>query len=846
LWGRRGGAALAALGAAAGAALLATVLAAGVAVEDQSLQQGITRVPEGERAARVVWGGIPTDAADRFRALDRGAAGALANATGRRPTAFMLYREWRIRGDLVDLGAGDHLERWVRLRSGRLPKTCRPERCEVVQLAGGGRLASAPGLRLVRVGTGSLRSRAPFGDLVTSETSTSILAYSQRYHRPAAPPFVLAEGVAATARIKYLADDYRSYSWVVPLRSGMLHPWSVDRFEQALTTARSRLAARSHFFSLTAPEAELDSAQRTGRVGGRRLFLLGGEAAALLLAFSVLTASALRRSAEIGRRRLTWLGARRWQLALETLTDVLALAVVGTIVGWLAGAAPAALVARHLGSDAGGILAHSLIAPTGIAVAAALAIAAAVVLLATLAVPAVRLGATSLNVLDVAAIGAVVAIVVALSRGSTDTSALADTSGTRTTLLLLPALFAFVAAVVAARAVGVLPRVLERLARRGPLPSRLALLSLARNPGRAAAAVGFLVVSVGLALFAGVYRSTLLQGQRDEAAFAFPRSVVVAEDYSQLVPVLRAAPMARYETHGRVDAVIRQSGDVPGLGSSAFTLLGLSAPTLPTIAGWRGDFSSNSLGALAEKLEVDGPSALRTVRVPASARQLELPADVRATVGVRAQIIGRDGRLVTVPLAAAGPRRLAGSIPRDARGGDLIAFAFEPRNSRLSLGANSVRGRRPFEPGAVVLGIPRVIESTGSRRLRVDYSSWTGTDGVAAHARGGRASLRFLVTPELDTRFRLRQPLEGRALPVVVSPRLAAAAGPDGILPLDVEGERLVTRVAGTASRFPGTSGDFVVADPIHDAPVEPTAPTEPVSPTRQHLGMPRKTRRSR
>ena len=36
---------------------------------------------------------------------------------------------------------------------------------------------------------------------------------------------------------------------------------------------------------------------------------------------------------------------------------------------------------------------------------------------------------------------------------------------------------------------------------------RLATLSLARNPGRAAVAVAFLAISLGLALFASVYRS---------------------------------------------------------------------------------------------------------------------------------------------------------------------------------------------------------------------------------------------------------------------------------------------------------------------------------------------------
>src|SRR5439155_1339116 len=98
-----------------------------------------------------------------------------------------------------------------------------------------------------------------------------------------------------------------------------------------------------------------------------------------------------------------------------------------------------------------------------------------------------------------------------------------------------------VAAVVAARAgspAGAVIahglRALGRAGRRGPVALRLAALSLARNPGHAAVAATFLVASLGLALFASTYRSTLLQGQRDEAAYAAPAPYVATEDLAQL------------------------------------------------------------------------------------------------------------------------------------------------------------------------------------------------------------------------------------------------------------------------------------------------------------------------
>src|SRR5581483_7473557 len=68
-------------------------------------------------------------------------------------------------------------------------------------------------------------------------------------------------------------------------------------------------------------------------------------------------------------------------------------------------------------------------------------------------------------------------------------------------------------------------------------------------------------------------------------------------------------------------------------------------------------------------------------------------------------------------------------------------------------------------------------------------------------------------SPEIDTYFRARQPTDGRPVPVITTPRLAAAAGPGGILPVEVTGQRVLTRVVGTAQRFPSTDGDFVLAD---------------------------------
>ena len=70
----------------------------------------------------------------------------------------MLYRETTVAGDFAGLGGVEGLGRWVELRTGRLPRECRPRRCEVVRLRGEGRLPAPLGLRLVEVGEAALTS----------------------------------------------------------------------------------------------------------------------------------------------------------------------------------------------------------------------------------------------------------------------------------------------------------------------------------------------------------------------------------------------------------------------------------------------------------------------------------------------------------------------------------------------------------------------------------------------------------------------------------------------------------------------------------------------------------------
>ena len=811
--------ALVGIGVLAGSAVLAAVLAGSLVTRDRALARETEQILVGDRTVRVAWfGATGTDIGDWHR-LDRTVSPALRRLGAGSPIAVMLYREAQIRGHLVDLRAVNGLGRWVNLRSGRLPRTCVPsKRCEVIRVLGTGPVPSTPDLRLVQVGTATLRPDAPFASFIKRAENGGVIREAVAYHRPPQPPMLLAEGVAALSRTKELETFYRSYAWLVPIGPGDVHPWAIDRFAADVARIRSEITARSDSFEVVAPTEELRTASGAGKASARRLLLLGGEAATLLLAFTILAAASLRRDVEAAWRRLSWFGASRWQLVLFSLAESAAVAAAGTLAGWAVGGAIGAVVADRAGSPAGGILAHSLVSARGLAAGLALAAGATILLFGALRSGGVRLAGLSLSPIDVAALGALGTVLIGLMRGHADAAELAAGGGTGGFLILLPALIAFVAAVVAVRTLVPLLRLAGRLGRQGSVALRLASLSLARNPGHAAIAATFLVVSLGMALFAQTYRSTLARGQTEQAAFAVPADVVLREDLSQLVSVPQVAPLSAYRKLGRgiePVPVLRAEGDAGRLETSeGVTLLGIPAGDLPRIDGWRSDFSATPLQELARRIEPEQPVALQGVRLPRDATALELGARMHGRdIGLRAIVESRIGEFDVIELGqTSGSRPLRARVPAHLAGGRLVSLELDQLNGGRA-SANAGTGIQPVSEGTLTLGPLRVRTPSGERTVPIDWGSWIGR-AAEVTSLGTTADVRFQLTTDVTGELRPRQPTDGQPVPALVSPPLAAAADADRLLPLRVAGVPITVKVVGTVKRFPSvTDSDVAVAD---------------------------------
>jgi len=787
-----------AIGIAVGAAVLALTAVGSGAVQDRAVQRGLAQLQPSDRAIQAVWSGVPAQSNLSLRQLDTLAREALQPVLHQAPFRIAVFRQATWGGAFVNLGAVDGLGRWLVLHSGRAPRPCRPNDCELIQIGGAPVAPRLPFLHVV--GRATLRAGAPLSAYFGGAGESR-------------PPILLADGVVPFSHtpLPDAALIARTYGWIVPVTPGSIHDWELASLGTRLDRAQAKLERASDIFGISAPTDTLASVRATGRVAGERLLILGGDAAVLLLGFAVLASSRLRRDHRAVRRRLTWNGARPWQILLVAATEVAGITFVSSLAGWAAGSGAGLLLARHLGSPGLLVVEHSVLTARAFGIAAGLAVVTALVMLAALRTETLAFGGLTISAADVAALGALGAVLLALARGKADAGTLAAGNGTGVLLLLLPGLVLFVLAVAVARLLAPMLRLLEWTGRRAPAPVRLALLSLARSPGQVLLSVVFFVLSVGVALFAIAYRSTLERGQSEQARFAVPAPYVLQENLQQLVSVQQAAPLARYAALGRVTPVLRDTGYVSEGGGRDFTLLALPAAALPRIGGWRAGFSSDSPRTLAKLLRPPRTPRLRGLALPAGATRVTLPVTVSGDrLGLTLVVLDPRGDYTTLGLGehGRGAHMLSVPLPPSARGGRVVALRLS-----FPVVAAFVAGHRDSGTTLSVsdasTGVLRLGRLRAGATELAPFRNWVGSGGI--RNRGG--SLHYVLNRAADSILRPREPLEGLPVPIVATPAIARAAGPGGLVPLHVEEQTIEAQVVGVSRYFPSVDGDAVVAD---------------------------------
>ena len=789
--------ALVAIGTAIAAGALATILAARVVVEDRALADDVAAFPANQRVVAVSW--VGNDAAD-LNALDGEARRALVPIGMGRPTRAVVFRTRQVGDELVRLAALDDLDEFVEVRSGRAPPPCRPTNCELVALDAPSKALAARGFSVV--GRVTERAGVPLAALVGSRTPGERL--------------LLANGVEGLAAQSVVGNLFRTVTWLVPLDGRNLDASNLGEFERRITRANTNLRLRSAGFGVRAPLEELAVAGRKARLASRQGLLVAGQFVALFLAFAVLAAARIRRDARETRYRLRRFGALRWQVLAETVAHAGIVVVPAVVVGWLAGIALGWGIAAVADRPASSVLGRSSMSGVGLGLGLALAAVAVAAIVVTVRARSIEIRGLRLTVADVAAIGAVAVVVAAFGFGQTDADSV---EGTGALLLLLPVLIAFAASVVVARLLGPAFRLAERVASKTRVPIRLALLSLVRNPGPAAFAVVFLVVAVGLAVFAETYRATLAANQRDTAAFSVPLDYVVRRDAVRGRALGGPVPLADFYAGRTPVGVVRRKGDAPSLNrTERLTVLGLPAAALERLR-WRDDFAADSRQELARTIGAGPRAGLRGARIPRGTRELVFPTRVEGDeIQITAAFRRPDGGFDQLELR--GSRTSAARtvrLPAGVAGGTFVGLtlAFPPNEAFTAAHRATGTTAAPdlFVRGVLRLGVPLARGRDGPRPLLVDYREWIRPDGADTGGSRRSLTLRYLLTQERTFRIRPRQPTDGHPIPVIASASLAAAAGDGAVLPVDVGDAEIDVSVAATAERFPTVRGDVLVAD---------------------------------
>jgi hypothetical protein len=794
-----------AAGVAVATLVVSGILGGGLITGDLSQRDNLAALPEASRAFQVTM--LGTAPGGELAAADRTARSALAPLSPAPPVRSVVLRETNLAGRGAVLAAVDGIDRWVALTEGRLPRGCTGARCEVVQVAGPpASPAPVPGATLVVVGAGKATNPLPFGrDRLRSDT-----------------PLFVASDTAALSRLPGVDFVYRSTTWTAPLEPDRLHSWQVPKLlDDTAAAARSIESVGTSDLQLTGPTREILAARTAGRAATQRLGLLGAAGVALVLAFAALAASMLRGDHDADRERLTRRGATRRQLAVFAFVDRAWISLVGTVAGAAAGVGLIAAIAGATHRPVGGVLRHSLLSGRAVALVAGLWLVSTLVLMVAGSGPAEGIRVGALRLTDVVVIAAIGAAVLSASRGSASAAELA--SGSFDPLLVaLPIVACLIAGAVALRLTGPLVRWCERrFADTAPLALRLALVAQARRPRRVAMSAAFVVVAVGLAIFATGYAATLAQGQRDQATFAVPLDASI-EAGPDLVSPLDVADLEQFQTVGRSAVpILRTPASITGVRSQPIdvTLLGVPADLVETFPRWRHDTSATSRADLATAIRGEAWKPLSGVQIPADATALELqtnrvgaPMDmllvVRRGLGSAQQIA-----LGTVPK---GEGSVSAAVPAHLRGAKILAIRLGlSAAQQINSGHAEAEGR-----GADVLtgslGLGTVTATTPSGPVALTgFDEWVGRGAALSVITADGPHWSYKLAAGQEAIIRAEHPSDQAPVPVVVSDDIARAAGDGTELTIAAgAGRRIRGRIVAAANRFPTIrSGGFAIAD---------------------------------
>ena len=792
------------LGVALAVALLVVARAQGELVAARSAGVAVAQLPPGERSLAVSYNGF-LDAREQAQ-IGNDVQRRLAPLSQGRPQPQLLFREISDnRGSTFFVGATDGLASHVRLKEGRLPTSCTPTRCELVrvEVPGAPTVDPDPTLGFVVVGT---------------VERTDPLLLSGTFNTGAGVPLLLGDGVAAVGANAALDAFGRTYGWVAPIDLQRVLREGVPGYLRQSAAAFDLLFHDRMGLILTTPDQALLSAQSRADRSGRRFALLGAFGSVLLLGFAALAAAGMRPRHEQLVGLLRQRGARPSTLVGVTVGELLAVVLLGAVLGVAGASTWAAIEARNAGLTASGLTRHAAEATLPaliVLMAGSVALCAWILLSRRPSRRAVE------RTLDVVVVGAIAMAWLLLARGGVSTKTL--DRGVDPVLVALPALMSVAVAALAARLWSSLSPTVARLVPSNAFASRLALLGGTRRILRPAATAGFVAAAVLAVVFAAAYGSTLAQGAQDQAAFGVPLDVRLTAGPSGQVPsdVVNLASL-NASTGSRTYGVVRASAavHVSAVSTTPVTLLGLEPNAIRDVRRWGRTVGVSDPDRSAALLGSTGAEADRSGQVPKDARNLVIPltggsapGEVSLTLWTQTD----DGRETSRPLALDG----------DALTADLTGLPAGSRWSAITVReAPDYATRHQHALGESGLGVEALVGSISMGSPHVDGrevsweaggqgtggEGWAGWQGSGGEVVTAADSLR--VAYKLDGTQVVITPKPGPTPVAVLTDPQTAAAADHGTLRLGLAGDAVISvRVAGTLTRFPTVGERFVLFD---------------------------------
>jgi hypothetical protein len=773
----------------AGIALVVAVpiASSGLAAEvrAQSITRTINELSPADRALLVTLEGDTAGAAGGR--IDHTMRTQLARLTGFTPRREMQFRRLVTGGQQYILGASDRLPGAVRVTSGRLPQTCTPRHCEVVQLGASITPALAVAVRSIGVSVvGSVTRTDP--ELFTGQLD------------PGNAQLLLGADVGAMNHLAKLSLFSRFLAWTAPIDAARVTSLGVPAYVGLGADVDAALVKSVYSAVFIRPDQALIDADQRAQVSTRRFGLLAGLAAALLLGFAVVAAGGLRRETALLVSVLRRRGASAGQIGVVVAGQAVLASLAGAILGTAIGATTVAIVA----DKESGATAVSDATRDAAPAAAILCGLAGLVVTAVLLWPDAR--ARGLwRTLDLLALFSLGAAVLAVQRGRSDLS-----SGSDPLVVALPVLTALIAGLVAARLWSPLAQAAAWLLPRGSVAGRIGLLGLLRRPLRPAATVAFLTAAVASVVFAGAYRSTLLVGDADQAAYQIPMDAMLTTQRDGPTPT---ALLDRYGAPGgtQVYPVLDVSGAVTRLAGvvDAVPVVGLDPGAIARVQRWsRTTGSSESAADIAAALQA--PPAPSGPQLPANAQTVRVAASgIDQRTVVTFWVATTHGRELGVALHRSGDA-LVGAIPDVGATLHVVAIGIDVSADYLDRQQHATGEGNNDQP--TVTGTLHIAAITvDGAPLPVDWASWGADRGSATPARSG-----LTMQYRLAGRSMVAVPSYSAAaaqLPVVVDPGTAEAIRA-GVLTLTLDGSVPVNaEVVGVLPRLPATGGSFVLAD---------------------------------